>query len=68
MDLGFRKNLFRGKAVLNLSLMDVFASRIEEPGIGQLAFEIYNTRQRGRVVAFGFSCGFGKGEAMDYSG
>ncbi|SHG99523.1 outer membrane beta-barrel family protein [Flagellimonas flava] len=68
MDLGLRKKLMKGKAILNLSIRDVFASRINENQIAQADFEIYNRRQRGRFVAFGFSYGFGKGEAMQYSG
>jgi hypothetical protein len=68
MDLGVRKSLFKGKAVLNLSIRDVFASRVNESQIAQADFEVYNRRQRGRFVAFGFSYGFGKGEAMQYSG
>ncbi|GGW22014.1 outer membrane beta-barrel family protein [Arenibacter certesii] len=68
MDLGLRKSLLKGKAVLSLSVMDLFESRIDESQIAQAAFEIYNTRQRGRFVSFGFSYGFGKGEAMEYSG
>ncbi|WP_136466332.1 outer membrane beta-barrel family protein [Flagellimonas onchidii] len=68
MDLGLRKKLMKGKAILNLSVRDVFASRISENQIAQADFEIYNRRLRGRFVAFGFSYGFGKGEAMQYSG
>ena len=68
MDLGLRKSLFKGKAVLSLSVRDLFESRIDESQIAQADFEIYNTRQRGRFVSFGFSYGFGKGEAMEYSG
>lgn len=68
MDLGLRKNIFKGKAVLNLSIRDLFASRISESQIAQADFEVYNRRQRGRFVAIGFSYGFGKGEAMQYSG
>ncbi|WP_422862142.1 TonB-dependent receptor domain-containing protein [Flagellimonas sp. W118] len=68
MDLGLRKKLMKGKAILNLSIRDVFASRIGESQIAQADFEVYNRRQRGRFVAFGFSYGFGKGEAMQYSG
>lgn len=68
MDLGIRKKLLKGKAILNLSVRDVFASRIGESQIAQADFEVYNRRQRGRFVAFGFSYGFGKGEAMQYSG
>ncbi|MGX1930780.1 TonB-dependent receptor domain-containing protein [Flagellimonas sp. 2504JD4-2] len=68
MDLGVRKKLMKGKAILNLSVRDVFASRISESQIAQADFEVYNRRLRGRFVAFGFSYGFGKGEAMQYSG
>lgn len=68
MDLGLRKNIFKGKAVLNLSVRDLFASRISESQIAQADFEVYNRRQRGRFIALGFSYGFGKGEAMQYSG
>ncbi len=68
MDLGLRKNIFNGKAVLNLSIRDVFASRVDESQIAQADFAVYNRRQRGRFVALGFSYGFGKGEAMQYSG
>jgi len=68
MNLGLRKKLMKGKAILNLSIRDVFASRISESQIAQANFEVHNRRQRGRFVAFGFSYGFGKGEAMQYSG
>lgn len=68
MDLGVRKKLFKGRAVLNLSIRDVFASRIEEDIIAQNDFEVFNSRQRGRFIAFGLSYGFGKGDAMEYSG
>ncbi|PKA99256.1 outer membrane receptor protein involved in Fe transport [Flavobacteriaceae bacterium MAR_2009_75] len=68
MDLGLRKNILKGKAVLNLSVRDLFASRIDESQLAQADFEVYNRRQRGRFVALGFSYGFGKGEAMQYSG
>ncbi|WP_149274732.1 outer membrane beta-barrel family protein [Pareuzebyella sediminis] len=68
MDLGVRKNILKGKAVLNLSVRDLFASRVNENQIAQANFEVYNRRQRGTFVAFGFSYGFGKGEAMQYSG
>lgn len=68
LDVGVRKKLLKGKAILNLSVRDLFASRISETQISQANFEIYNRRLRGRFVAFGFSYGFGKGEAMQYSG
>jgi len=68
MDLGLRKDIMKGKAVLNLSVRDLFASRINENQIAQNDFEIYSRSLRGTFVAFGFSYGFGKGEAMQYSG
>lgn len=68
MDLGLRKSILKGKAVLNLSIRDLFASRVSEGQIIQADFEVYNRRQRGRFIALGFSYGFGKGEAMQYSG
>ena len=68
MDLGLRKNIMKGKAVLNLSVRDLFASRVNENLIAQNDYEVYSRRQRGRFIALGFSYGFGKGEAMQYSG
>lgn len=68
LDMGLRKKLMKGKAVLNLSIRDAFASRIRENQIVQTDFEVFNRSFRARFVAFGFSYGFGKGEAMQYSG
>ncbi|WP_422350487.1 TonB-dependent receptor domain-containing protein [Flagellimonas sp.] len=68
MNMGLRKKIMKGKAILNLSIRDVFASRISENEIAQADFETYSRRLRGRFIAFGFSYGFGKGEAMQYSG
>lgn len=67
-DLGLRKKILKGKAVLNLSVRDIFASRIRESETNQADFYVYSRRLRGRFVALGFSYGFGKGEAMEYSG
>ncbi len=67
-DLGLRKKIMKGKGVLNLSIRDVFASRRRESEIKQSEFYLYNHRQRGRFITFGFSYGFGKGEAMEFSG
>jgi outer membrane receptor protein involved in Fe transport len=68
LDFGLRKKILKGKAVLNLSVRDAFASRIRENAIVQNDFEVFNRSFRARFVAFGFSFGFGKGEAMQYSG
>ncbi|TKD56561.1 outer membrane beta-barrel family protein [Flavobacterium sp. ASW18X] len=68
VDLGIRKKLLKGRAVLSMSVRDLFASRNNEVSIAQADYEVYNYSQRGRFIAFGFSYGFGKGEAMQYTG
>ena len=67
-DLGLRKKMLKGRAIVNLSVRDVFASRISENEALQQDFYLYNYGLRGRFVALGFSYGFGKGEAMEFSG
>lgn len=67
-DFGLRKKIMKGKGVINLSIRDVFASRIRESVADQPDFYSYNFGQRGRFIALGFSYGFGKGEAMEFSG
>ncbi|MCW5515753.1 outer membrane beta-barrel family protein [Muriicola sp. Z0-33] len=68
LDIGLRKKIMKGKAVLSLSVRDLFASRVRESEINQQDFYVYNRRQRGTFAALGFSYGFGKGEAMEFSG
>lgn len=68
IDLGVRKKIMNGKTILNLSVRDVFTSRNRESEILQNDFYIYNFGQRGRFITLGLSYGFGKGEAMEYSG
>ena len=68
MDIGIRKGFLNKKAVVNLGVRDVFASRIQESETNQENFFLSNFSQRGRFVTLGFSYGFGKGEAMTYSG
>lgn len=67
-DFGMRKKLMNGKAIVNLSVRDVFASRIRESITDQPDFYVYSFSQRGRFIVLGFSYGFGKGEAMEFSG
>ncbi|WP_406683613.1 TonB-dependent receptor family protein [Seonamhaeicola sp. MEBiC1930] len=67
-DLGLRKKILKNKGVVNFSIRDVFASRIFESENIQGNNYSLNRSQRGRFVTFGFSYGFGKGEAMEYSG
>ncbi len=68
LDLGVRKKIFKGKAIVNLGIRDLFESRIQERFVNQPTFETYSYSQRGRFITLGISYGFGKGEAMTYSG
>jgi outer membrane receptor protein involved in Fe transport len=68
LDLGLRKKMMKGRGVINLSVRDVFATRIRESVVQQPAFYLYSFGQRGRFITLGFSYGFGKGEAMEFSG
>lgn len=67
-DLGLRYKILKGKGVFNFSVRDVFASRFRESVTTQEDFYIYSFGQRGRFITMGFSYGFGKGEAMQFSG
>ncbi|BDD11635.1 TonB-dependent receptor (plasmid) [Fulvitalea axinellae] len=67
-DLGLRKKLFKGKTVVNLSVRDVFASRRYESVTDNDDFYLYEYGKRGRFIILGLSYGFGKGEAMHFSG
>ncbi len=67
-DIGLRKKMMEGKAVINFAVRDIFASRIRKITTNQPDFSLYNEDFRGRFVTLGFSYGFGKGEAMTYSG
>ncbi len=67
-NLGLRYKILNGKGVLNFSIRDVFATRIDKLTIDNQEFFLFSERQRGRFITFGFSYGFGKGEAMQYSG
>lgn len=68
MDAGLRKKLNKGKAVFSLSVRDVFASRIRTVETFQGDFYSFSEDYRGRFITLGFSYGFGKGEAMQYTG
>ncbi|MEL6730882.1 MAG: TonB-dependent receptor [Bacteroidota bacterium] len=67
-DMGLRKKILKGRGVLNFSIRDIFASRIQETTTIQPDFELYRRDLRGRFITCGFSYGFGKGEAMEFSG
>ncbi|MEN0003411.1 MAG: TonB-dependent receptor [Bacteroidota bacterium] len=68
LDLGARQKLAGGRWVLNLSIRDVFITRIFESQLTQNNFTLYDWSRRGRFVIFGVSYGFGKGEAMQFAG
>ncbi len=67
-DMGLRKKVFKKRGVLNFSMRDIFASRIRITETNQSDFYIYSRNYRGRFMTLGFSYGFGKGEAMEFSG
>lgn len=67
-DAGIRKKLWKGKGVVNVSVRDIFSSRIFENIVDQSTYYAYNFSKRGTFVTLGFSYSFGKGEAMSYSG
>lgn len=68
LNLGLRKKILKGKAILNVSIQDVFASSVYERETSQSSFYLYSRGQEGRFVTVGISYGFGKGEAMEFSG
>lgn len=68
LDLGVRKKLWKGKAVVNFAVRDVFASRVDIREVDQPDFYLYSFSQRGRYITLGFSYAFGKGEAISYGG
>lgn len=67
-DLGLRKKIMNGRGVFNLSIRDLFASRFRESETNQTRFYLYSYSLQGRFITAGFSYGFGKGEAMEFSG
>ena len=67
-DLGIRKKILKGKVVVNFAVKDVFESRVYESIILNTNNYNNNTSMRGRFFTLGFSYGFGRGEAMTYSG
>ena len=69
MDLGVKKKFLKGRAVANLSVRDVFSSRrfitrADQPDF----FRINNRQWNRRTIVLGLSYGFGKGDAMEFSG
>jgi outer membrane receptor protein involved in Fe transport len=67
-NMGLRKKFLKGKIVANFAIRDIFASRIRETFARQPNFTAYDFSQRGTFYTLGVSYGFGKGEAMTYTG
>tara|TARA_R110002167_G_scaffold360062_1_gene577422 strand:- start:8630 stop:10993 length:2364 start_codon:yes stop_codon:yes gene_type:complete len=67
-NFGLRKKIIKGKLILNLSIRDVFASRRYEYTTKQPDYYLFKNVKQGRFITFGVSYGFGKGEAMEFSG
>lgn len=67
-DFGLRKKFLKGKMIANLSIRDVFNSRIQYFSSNQEEVVFYQRSQRGRYSVVGLSYSFGKGEAMEFSG
>jgi outer membrane receptor protein involved in Fe transport len=68
-DFGIKKKFMKGRAVVNLSVRDIFATRKSISVSDTPNFYRYSEHMRdGRRIILGFSYGFGKGEAMEFSG
>jgi len=68
LDAGLRIKILKGKGVFNLSARDIFETRVREAVVDNESYYLKGRGQRGRFLTFGFSYGFGKGEAMHFSG
>lgn len=68
VNFGARKKILKGKVVVNISVRDLFATRKRETEFINENYNLYSLSQRGRTITVGVSYGFGKGEAMEFSG
>ncbi|MGB0869329.1 MAG: TonB-dependent receptor domain-containing protein [Flavobacteriales bacterium] len=68
MNLGLRKKIMKGKVIVNLSVRDVFETRRRALEFRDTQNSLSSLSERGRRIIFGISYGFGKGEAMEFSG
>jgi outer membrane receptor protein involved in Fe transport len=68
-DFGVKKKFMKGRAVVNFSMRDVFKSRKYRTEVDLQDFYRYSESMRNpQQVVLGLSYGFGKGDAMEYSG
>ncbi len=68
LDAGLRIKILNGKGIFSMSARDLFASRIRKATIDHPEYYIQSSGMRGRFLTLGFSYGFGKGEAMQFTG
>lgn len=68
IDIGLRKKMLKGKAVISLSVRDLFETQVYGRSVSKTDYHLNFEGKRGRFITLGFSYGFGKGEAMTYSG
>lgn len=68
-DFGIKKKIMNGRGIINFSVRDIFSSRKRIGEADTAKFYRYSKNQRnGRSIVLGFSYGFGKGDAMEFSG
>jgi len=68
LDIGFRKKVMNGRVIVSAGVRDVFASRRFIREVSQPTFSNFSESFRGRFYTLGVSYGFGKGEAMEFTG
>lgn len=69
LDFGIKKKLFKGRTIVNLSVRDLFSSRRYISVTDQTDFfRLYDNQWNVRRIVLGISYGFGKGDAMEFSG
>lgn len=69
LNLGLRKKILKGKGVIHLTMNNVLNSDKKGEEIDLPNLYRFNEQSRdGRRIILGISYGFGKGEAMEFSG
>lgn len=68
LNLGARKKILKGKGVISFNIRDLFVTRVRENRTLRNDFNIWSRSVYGRFWVIGFSYGFGKGEAMEFTG
>lgn len=68
LNVGARKKLLKGKGVISFNLRDLFVTRVRERRTIRDNFNVWSRSVYGRFWVLGFSYGFGKGEAMEFTG